>query len=147
MNADPVIHKRAAHCEAWRIAPGDTNKMVLLLDPFEDGANFVSIVEIFDVGGRTPPNRHEIGYEMFFVLAGEGRAHGPAGSLELRAGDSLLLKPGTLHEIENTGPGKLYCLTVMTPNDGFAELIRSGQKVPVTEDELAVIRGLGRGGA
>ncbi len=144
MNTDTVIYRSASSCEAYRISPADTNKMVLLFDPISDGANFVSIVEIFDVGGRTPPNKHDVGYEMFFVLAGEGLAHGPGGSQSLHAGDSLLLKPGTWHEIENTGPGKLYCLTVMTPNDGFAELIRSGQKVAITADEWEVIRGARR---
>ncbi len=131
----------SASCVAYRISPRDTNKMVLLFDPEGDGANFVCVVEIFETGGRTPPNRHEVGQEMFFVLEGEGIAHVPAGSQRLRKGDSLLLKPGTLHEIENTGTGKLYCLTFMTPNDGFAELIRAGERVPIEADEWAVIRG------
>ena len=37
------------------------------------------------------------------------------------------------HVVENTGPGKLYCLTMMTPNEGFAELIRAGTPVELTD--------------
>jgi hypothetical protein len=29
-------------------------------------------VEIFDVSGQTPPNRHQWALEMFFLLKGEG---------------------------------------------------------------------------
>ena len=34
-------------------------------------------------------------------------------------GDTLVLPPGTEHVVENTGPDRLYCLTVMVPNEGF----------------------------
>ncbi len=139
-----MIIKSSGSYEAFRISPNDTNKMVLIFDPTEDAANFVSVVEIFDVGGRTPPNKHEIGQEMFFVLKGEGRAHSEGKSYPIRAGDSMLVPPGCLHEVENTGSSKLYCLTIMMPNDGFAELIRAGQPAPIDDEDWAVIRALGR---
>jgi len=62
-------------------------------------------------------------------------------TLPIRKGDSLLLHPGSEHVIENTGAGKLYCLTVMTPNEGFAELIRGGEPVEIEADDIAVLRG------
>ena len=58
-------------------------------------------------------------------------------------GDSLLLHPGSEHVIENTGAGKLYTLTVMTPNEGFAELIRNGEPVEIETDDLRVLQGAG----
>ena len=42
-------------------------------------------------------------------------------------------------EIENTGPGKLYTLTVMTPNEGFAELIRGGEPVELDDEDRGVL--------
>jgi hypothetical protein len=42
-------------------------------------------------------------------------------------------------EIRNTGASKLYCLTVMTPNEGFAELIRAGEPVELDEEDLRVL--------
>jgi len=56
----------------------------------------------------------------------------------------LLLKPGTTHELHNTGPGRLYCLTVMVPDDGFAALIRSGVRAELDAEDLDVLGRLGR---
>ena len=60
-------------------------------------------------------------------------------------GDALLLRPGTEHVIENTGSGRLYTLTVMTPNEGFAELIRAGEPMELDAADRAVLCA-GRGG-
>ena len=45
------------------------------------------------------------------------------------------------HVVENTGPDKLYCLTVMVPNEGFAELIRNGATMALDGTDKAVITG------
>jgi mannose-6-phosphate isomerase-like protein (cupin superfamily) len=136
-----VIAKPREHYRAYRIAPGDTNRLVLVFDPIGEQANFVFAIEIFDVGGRTPPNVHHRAQEMFYVLSGEGVAHCGARSQRLRQGDSLLLPPGTTHQIENTGKSRLYCLTFMTPNEDFAELIRGGATVPLDEEDWRVLLG------
>jgi mannose-6-phosphate isomerase-like protein (cupin superfamily) len=99
-------------------------------------------VEIFEPGGRTPPNTHSIAEEVFFVLAGTGRAVAGGETRDIGLGNAIVLPPGTEHVIENTGAGKLYCLTMMTPNEGFAELIRAGAPVELTQDDRAVIRGV-----
>lgn len=125
--------------QAWRISPGDSNRLVLVFDPAGGGGDFVFAIEIFDVGGRTPPNRHRVAHEMFYVLAGTGRAHCDGRTVALAAGDSLLLPPGTLHQIENTGPDRLYCLTVMVPDEAFAALIRGGQPVELDDADRAVL--------
>ena len=38
-------------------------------------------------------------------------------------------------------PGKLYTLTVMVPNEEFAELIHNGTEVALDAEDLVVIRG------
>ena len=43
--------------------------------------------------------------------------------------------------IEYTGPRKLYTLTFMVPNEGFAELIRAGQLVTLDDEDLEVLCG------
>jgi mannose-6-phosphate isomerase-like protein (cupin superfamily) len=138
-----MIAKQPRHYQAFRISPADTNRLALVFDPIADRASFVFAIEIFDIGGRTPPNEHRLGHEMFFVLRGEGVAHSNGKSMPLKAGDSLFLPPGTPHEIENTGAGRLYCLTFMAPDDGFAALIRNGEPVALDEEDLAVIAGMG----
>ena len=68
-----------------------------------------------------------------------GNAFADGVSQQVGPGDVLVLRPGTEHVVENTGPGKLYCLTMMTPNEGFAELIRAGTPVALTTEDRAVI--------
>ena len=90
-------------------------------------------------GGATPPNTHLDADEFFYVLHGEGVARCGAVETPIKTGDALLIKPGNEHVIRNTGSTKLYCLTVMTPDEGFAELIRGGEPVELDEEDLRVL--------
>jgi mannose-6-phosphate isomerase-like protein (cupin superfamily) len=142
MMAAPCIAKGAADLKAFRIAAADSNYFACLFDPLADGVSFTLVVEIFEPGGKTPPNSHTVAEEVFFVLAGTGTAIAGGITRDVGPGDVLVLRPGTEHVVENTGPGKLYCLTMMTPNEGFAELIRAGIPVELTDEDRAVIRGI-----
>ena len=135
----PAVKKSPSEYRAFRISPGDTNRLAIIFDPVGEQTSFIACVEIFDVGGRTPPNVHVRAHEMFFVLKGEGLAHADGESFPIRAGDSLLLPPGSPHVIENTGATRLYTLTLMVPNEEFAELIRSGTPVELDDEDLAVL--------
>lgn len=141
MMTAPVIGKRAKDLRGFRIAPTDTNYFACLFDPLEDGVSFTLVVEIFEPGGRTPPNTHQAAEECFFVLAGSGKAYANGKETPIGPGDAFVLKPGVEHVVVNDTQAKLYCLTLMTPNEGFAELIRSGIPVPLGEDDIAVLTG------
>jgi len=136
-----VIVKRAGDYKAYRISAGDTNYMACVFDPIVEGVPFTSIVEIYEPGGKTPPNSHAIAHEMFFILKGTAIAHAGGESVALGPGDSILLKPGENHVVENTGAGKLYALCTMIPNEDFAELIHNGTPVPLGADDIAVLTG------
>ena len=138
---DQPLFRRAGDCRVSRIAPADTNKFVMMVDPLADRAPFVSVVEIFDVGGKTPPNVHVEAHEMFYVLSGMGRAYCNGRTYDVARGDTLVLPPGMDHVVENTGSEKLYCLTVMVPNEGFAEMIRDGEAMALDKADDAVITG------
>ena len=138
-----MIAKSRGDYRAYRISPGDTNRLVLVFDSIGEQANFVFAIEIFDPGGRTPPNVHSAAHEMFYVLSGEGIAYSEGKSVRICRGDSLLLSPGESHVIENTGSGRLYCMTVMVPNQDFAELIRSGEPTILDDDDWGVLTGAG----
>ena len=138
--SEPLL-RRASDCRVSRISPGDTNKFVMMVDPVADKIPFVSVVEIFEAGGKTPPNVHHQAHEMFYVLSGQGRAHCNGQSYDIAKGDTLVLPPGQEHVVENTGREKLYCLTVMVPNEGFAELIRNGATMALDGTDKAVITG------
>lgn len=127
--------------KAFRIGPQDTNYFAMLFDGKKDAIDNIFVVEIFAVGGATPPNSHAAAHEFFYVLEGEGIARCDGAAMPIKKGDALLLRPGSEHIVENTGTSKLYTLTVMTPNEGFAELIRGGQPVTLDADDLKVLRG------
>ena len=137
---EPLL-RRASDCRVSRISPGDTNKFVMMVDPVADKIPFVSVVEIFETGGKTPPHHHRAAHEMFYVLSGSGRAHCGGRTYEMAKGDTLVLPPGMEHVVENTGPEKLYCLTVMVPNEGFAEMVRKGATMVLDDEDRTVITG------
>jgi mannose-6-phosphate isomerase-like protein (cupin superfamily) len=136
---DQPLLRRARDCRVSRISSDDTNKFVMMVDPVADRLPFISVVEIFDVGGKTPPNTHQYAHEMFYVLHGSGRAYCDGKSYDIEKGDTLVLPPGMEHVVENTGPDRLYCLTVMVPNEGFAELIRAGAPMSLDAADLVAI--------
>ena len=131
--------KSVGDYRAYRISPGDTNRLAIIFDPVGEGTSFIACVEIFDVGGRTPPNAHLRAHEMFFVLKGEGLAQAGDRTVPIKTGDSLLVPPGSTHVIENTGRGRLYTLTLMVPDEEFAALIRRGTPVELDDEDRAVL--------
>ena len=137
----PVLARRAADLRGFRIAPGDSNYFACLFDPLADGVTFTLVVEIFEPGGRTPPNTHSAAEECFFVLAGSGMAYADGVEMPVAPGDCFVLRPGTEHVVVNDTHEKLYCLTLMTPNEGFAELIRNGTPVDLAPEDIAIIAG------
>lgn len=130
-----------ADVKAFRISPDSSNYFAILFDKPLDSIENIFVVEIFNVGGATPPNEHASAHEFFYVLHGEGVARCNDDELEISKGDSLLLHPGNDHAIRNTGSSKLYTLTVMTPNEGFSELIRSGDPVTLDAEDIRVLTG------
>ncbi|MBD3883524.1 cupin domain-containing protein [Phormidium tenue FACHB-886] len=135
----PVV-KTPMDYQAFRISPNDTNRLAIVFDPVVANMSLTYCVEIFDQGGKTPPNRHQLAVEMFFVLKGEGLATCDGKTVAIRAGDSILVPPTGTHVLENTGDGRLYTLCIMVPNEDFAELIRSGIPVELDSEDMAVLR-------
>jgi mannose-6-phosphate isomerase-like protein (cupin superfamily) len=135
----PVV-KSPSDYQTFRISPHDTNRLAIVFDSETANMSLTVCVEIFDVGGKTPPNRHQLAVEMFFVLKGEGLAMCDGKTVAIRAGDSILVPPTGTHVIQNTGSDRLYALCIMVPNEDFAELIRSGTPVDLDQEDMAVLR-------
>ncbi|MDF5711622.1 MAG: cupin domain-containing protein [Nostoc sp. S4] len=134
----PII-KSPKDYQVYRISPNDSNRLAIIFDSTNANTSLTCCVEIFDVGGQTPPNRHQWAVEMFFVLKGEGTAMCDGKIANIKAGDSLLVPPTGTHLIKNTGSSRLYTLTVMVPNEDFSELIRSGIPVKLDAEDMAVL--------
>jgi mannose-6-phosphate isomerase-like protein (cupin superfamily) len=135
----PVI-KSPRDYQAFRISHKDSNRLAIVFDSQNANISLTFCVEIFDVGGKTPPNRHQFAVEMFFVLKGKGLATCDGKTIEIQAGDSILVPPTGIHEIHNTGSDRLYALCIMVPNEDFAELIRSGIPAELDAEDMAVLR-------
>ncbi len=134
----PVI-KSPHDYQVYRISPHDSNRLAIIFDSTNANTSLTCCIEIFDIGGQTPPNRHQGAVEMFFVLKGEAIAICDGKIANIKAGDSLLVPPTATHLIKNTGSTRLYTLTVMVPNEDFSELIRSGTPVELDEEDMAVL--------
>ncbi|MGK7899862.1 MAG: cupin domain-containing protein [Hormoscilla sp.] len=124
----------------FRISTTDRTRLAIVFDPKSSDFSLTYCIEIFDVGGKTPPNRHDMAVEMFFILKGEGLASCDGKKVPIQAGDSLLVPSTGTHLIENTGKERLYALCIMVPNEDFAELIRSGIPVELDEEDMRVLR-------
>jgi mannose-6-phosphate isomerase-like protein (cupin superfamily) len=134
----PVI-KSPKDYQVFRISPHDTNRLAIIFDSTNANTSLTCCVEIFDIGGQTPPNRHQWAVEMFFVIKGEGIAICDGKKVKIKAGDSLLVPPTGTHLIKNTGNTRLYTLTIMVPNEDFAELIRSGTPLELDAEDMTVL--------
>lgn len=136
---EPLAKPPAAY-RAYRIEATSTNRLAIVFDPIADGVPFIHCVEIWDEGGAQPPNMHEHAEEIFYILKGHAVAHCDGRTFTLEAGDSFLARRGQTHRIVNAGPGRLYALCTMIPNDQFAELIRRGVPAELDAEDLAVLR-------
>jgi mannose-6-phosphate isomerase-like protein (cupin superfamily) len=139
----PVTHRSARAYSAWKIQAADSNYFAFTVDSQEDRTSFVQVIEIFEVGGKTPPNSHVAADEHFYVLHGEGVAICDGVRIAVRPGDSFLVRAGKVHVVENTGATRLYCLTTMVPDEDFTALIKSGIRWKLDELDLAILEGRG----
>ncbi len=134
----PVI-KTLKDYQAYRISSKDNNRLAIIFDPNNANDSLTVCVEIFDVGGATPPHRHNLATEMFFVLQGEGVAVCDGKEVSLHSGDSILMPKTGTHYLKNTGSERLYLLCIMVPNEDFADLIRSGIPTNLDEQDIRVL--------
>ena len=139
--AEPLAKGPNAY-RAYRIEATSTNRLVIVFDPTADGVPFIHCVEIWDEGGAQPPNVHPNAEEIFYILKGRAIAHCGGRTFPLEPGDSFLARRGQTHRIVNAGPGRLYSLCTMIPDDHFAELIRAGVPAELDAEDLAVLRRL-----
>lgn len=130
----------AGTVRAFRISPGDTVRLGVLHHP--TGQYDASVVlEVWDIGGAQPLNSHPRAVETFYFLGGHGVAFCDDDAIGVEAGQFLVLPPQSRHRIVNEGTGRLYAITTMVPDDGFAALIEAGQPTTFDPGDLAVFTG------
>lgn len=127
-----------ADAHAHVISPGERVKLALLRGPNEVQDSSV-FLEIWQPGASQPPNSHPRSVETFLFLKGRGVAYCDDVRLEVRAGQLLVLPARSLHRIESAPDSKLYAITTMTPDDGFAALVTNGPEVDLDDGERSVL--------
>ena len=80
--------------------------------------------------------------ELFFVLRGQVIFHLNDRSICSGGGDFVVVPSATLHDLENPGPGRLYLLTMLSKDEGFADALKRGIPTPLDAEDLAVLKSL-----
>jgi quercetin dioxygenase-like cupin family protein len=114
-----MIVKKAQDVTAEDISlPGAEKARVRWLLHEPDGApNFYLRMFHLDPGGCTPRHEHDWEHEIY-VLEGSGEILSPEGPKEFSAGTCVLVKPGEVHQISNTGSGALTFLCLVPRGSG-----------------------------
>jgi mannose-6-phosphate isomerase-like protein (cupin superfamily) len=136
--AAPVV-KTLSDITPHYIGDNRTVKLAVLSGP-ADGSGTTVVFEIWEPGGAQPDNTHAASTETFVVLRGTARAHSDQHVADLGPGSVLVLPATSVHRIENTSATeRLYTLTVMENDGGFADLISTGPEAVLDEQDAAVL--------
>jgi mannose-6-phosphate isomerase-like protein (cupin superfamily) len=134
----PIVRKLSG-IPSYLISPEDTVRLAELAGPAH-GSSASVFLEIWDPGGAQPVNSHEDSAEVFIVLSGQAEAHSDEEVVRLVAGDILILQPGSEHRIVNTSATeRLYTITVMAADNGFAGLVTGGTPADLTATDRDVL--------
>lgn len=74
----------------------------------------ITVLEIA-AGVEIPAHTHEREVDSIFVLEGEGEIYFSDNWYPLKIGDVVIVKPGEVHGIRNTGKHPLICYIVHAP--------------------------------
>ncbi len=140
-NLNVPLYFDVAAAQPYLISTGDSVKLAVIHHP-RDSFDVSVIYEVWDVGGSQPINSHEHSTETFWFLRGNGMAYSDDNVVEVAAGGFLVLPPKSKHRIVNTGESRLYAITTMSPDDGFAKLITSGTPTTFDPQDLEVLCGV-----
>jgi len=82
---------------------------------------------IVPAGGRTLPHRHHRSEELYHFTAGTGVMRLGDAAFTVQAGDTVHIKPGTVHALVNSGTEELCLLCCSSPPyaDADTELVAS----------------------
>jgi len=133
-----ILHPEAL--QGFRLSSHDHCRLALLNHPEAGGCTV--FVEIHEPCNIVPPHHHHHSAELYFVLRGSVIFHVDDRSITARGGDFVHVPGDAVHDLENPGPGRLYMLTVLSRDDGFADLLDHAIPTPLDAEDLAVLSNL-----
>ena len=110
-----MLVKRLECCAP--IVANDLTELRELLHPDHDGIPLgYSLAHAVIRPGHRSIRHHLHGAgEVYYLLSGSGRMHIDDDEQEVRAGDALLIPPGAVQYLENTGADDLQFLAIVEP--------------------------------
>ncbi len=80
-----------------------------------------------DPGGETAEHYHPKAEEIYYFTAGIGRMRLDSAEAEIRAGDCVVIPPGTPHKLWNTGNEPLVLLCCCAPGYTHDDTVLTGR--------------------
>jgi mannose-6-phosphate isomerase-like protein (cupin superfamily) len=78
------------------------------------------------VGGETEEHYHRTSEEIYLFVSGAGRMRLAGEERDVAAGDSVLIPPGTIHKLWNTGAGPLVLFCMCAPAYSHEDTVLTG---------------------
>lgn len=79
------------------------------------------------VGGATDEHYHRESEELYFFQAGSGRLRVGDEERDVRAGDCVVIPPGAVHKLSNTGEVPIRLLCCCAPAYSDADTVLTGR--------------------
>jgi len=107
--------KSLDQCE--RIVANDLTELRELLHPVHDGipVGYSLAHAVIQPGQRSIRHHLEGASEVYYLLSGRGIMHVGDEAREVEAGDALLIPPGAVQFLENTGDVPITFLAIVEP--------------------------------
>jgi mannose-6-phosphate isomerase-like protein (cupin superfamily) len=109
-----MLVKKPEHCIEFEANDGCLIKE--LLHPYKDGVDLPYSLAIARVAAGKDTYRHRLKQaEVYYILSGSGKMHINTEAQEIHAGEAVMIPPGSVQWIENTGAGELRFAAIVSP--------------------------------
>jgi mannose-6-phosphate isomerase-like protein (cupin superfamily) len=123
----------------------DGSEIRSILDRTNSGAANQSLAEATLLpGAATEAHRHPTTEEIYYILRGAGLMRVEAEERAVGPGDGILIPPGSLHQIRNTGPEPLVFLCCCAPPYAHEDTILESSAERRDENEAPSAESRGR---
>ena len=107
---------RSSYAEVEVYVTKDGSEIRELMHPARHGNRAQSLAEATVAPGHgTALHRHRVTEEIYHITHGTGRMTLGNEVFEVKAGDTVCIRPGTVHRIENNGQEDLRILCACVP--------------------------------
>ena len=113
---------RLEQCEPFVTADGSTIRELAGV-PTGNAVNQSLAEATVPPGGETAEHYHRASEEIYTFTAGAGRMRLGTAEADVRAGDTVVIPPGTPHKLWNPGPEPMVLLCCCSPPYSHADTV------------------------